>query len=106
MRIETRELGVDLKREGHAYLEYAVFGALRQFVPRLHRVRVCLRRSGPEAAITCVMVAELVPSGRAVAVLRADHPYAAIDGAAAELRDRIEHARPDPPPRRHCRISI
>ncbi len=95
MRIETRELGVDLTREGHAYLEYAVFGALRQFVPRVDRVRVCLRRSGPEAAVTCVMVAELLPSGRAVAILRAGHPYAAIDRAAAELRERLEHHRTD-----------
>ncbi len=100
MHIETRELGVELTREGHAYLEYAVFGALRQFVPRVDRVRVCLRRSAPEAAVTCVMVAELRPSGRAVAMLRADHPYAAIDRAAADLRERIAHepadARPQP----------
>jgi hypothetical protein len=95
MRIETRELGVELKREGHAYLEYAVFGALRQFVPRVDRVRVCLRRSAPEAAVTCVMVADLLPSGRAVAILRAGHPYAAIDRATAELRERIAHEPAD-----------
>ncbi len=89
MRIKTRELGIDLKREGRQYLEYAVFGALRQFVPSVDMVSVCLRRNGPEAAVTCVMVAELLPSGRAVAALRARHPYAAIDRAAAELRNRI-----------------
>lgn len=105
MRIETRELGIELKREGHAYLEYAVFGALRQFVPRVDRVSVCLRRSGPDAVVTCVMVADLLPSGRAVAMLRAGHPYAAIDRAAAELRQRIEHEPADVRPRRDFTVS-
>jgi len=90
MRIETRELGIELTRGGHAYLEYAVFGALRQFVPQVDLVNVCLRRNGLGDGITCVMAADLLPSGRAVAVLRAKHPYAAIDRAAARLRDRIE----------------
>ncbi len=105
MRIETRELGIDLKREGHQYLEYAVFGALRQFVPQVDLVTVCLRRHGPEAAVTCVMAAQLLPSGRAVAVLRARHPYAAIDRAAAELRDRIgERASARVASRRHISV--
>ncbi len=105
MRIETTELGIDLRREGHAYLEYAVFGALRQFVRRVDRVSVCLRRSGPDAALTCVMVAELLPSGRAVAMLRAPHPYAAIDRAAAELRERIEHEPSEVHPQRDVTVS-
>mgnify|MGYP003587891886 CR=1 FL=1 len=91
MRIETQSLGIELKREGRAYLEYVVFAALREFLPRIGLVNVCLRASGREdAAVTCVMAADLLPSGRAVVAHRAGHPYAAIDGAAAELRRRIE----------------
>lgn len=89
MRIETQGLGIELKREGHAYLEYAVFAALREFLPRIGLVNVCLRASGREAAVTCVITADLVPSGRAVVANRAGHPYAAIDRAAAQLRRRI-----------------
>jgi ribosome-associated translation inhibitor RaiA len=95
MRVATQGLGIELKREGHAYLEYAVFAALREFLPQIGLVNVCLRRSGREdAAVTCVMAANLLPSGRAVVILRAGHPYAAIDRAAAELRRRIEEALP------------
>ena len=95
MHIETQGLGIDLKREGHAYLEYAVFAALRELLPRIGLVNVCLRASGREAsAVTCVMAADLLPSGRAVVALRAGHPYAAIDRAAAELRRRIEEEPP------------
>jgi hypothetical protein len=105
MHIDLRKLGIELTREGHAYVEYAVFDALRQFAPRIDRVNVCLRRSGPDALVTCVMVAELRPSGRAVAILRAGHPYAAIDRTAAELRDRIEHERADAPPPQDFNVS-
>jgi ribosome-associated translation inhibitor RaiA len=91
MRIETQGLGIELKREGHAYVEYAVFAAVREYLPRIGLVNVCLRASDrKEAAVTCVMAADLMPSGRAVAAHRAGHPYAAIDRAAAELRRRIE----------------
>lgn len=48
MRIVTQGLGIELKREGHAYLEYAVFAALREFLPRIGRVNVCLRATGRE----------------------------------------------------------
>ncbi len=99
MRIVTQGLGVELKREGHAYLEYAVFAALREFLPRIGRVYVCLRATGREdAAVTCVMAADLVPSGRAVVAHRAGHPYAAIDRAAEELRRRIEQELPSAAP--------
>lgn len=91
MRIETQGLGIDVKREGHAYLEYAVFTALHEFLPRIGLVNVCLRASGRDgAAVTCVMAADLVPSGRAVVAHRAGRLYAAIDRAAADLRRRIE----------------
>lgn len=95
MRIETQGLGIELKREGQAYLEYAVFAALREFLPRIGLVSVSLRASGPGArAVTCVMAADLVPRGRAVVVHRARHPYAAIERAAAELGRRIEQLLP------------
>lgn len=95
MRIETQGLGIELKREGHPYLEYAVFAALREFLPRIGIVNVCLRASGREDdAVTCVMAVDLVPSGRAVVAHRAGHPYAAIDRAAADLRRRIEQELP------------
>jgi|WetSurMetagenome_2_1015567.scaffolds.fasta_scaffold173855_2 hypothetical protein len=96
MRIESKECGIDLRREGRAYLEYAVFTALRDFLPRVDLVDVFLRGGGREApSVTCVMAASLVPSGRAVASHRAAHPYAAIDRAAAELRRRVaEEGRP------------
>ncbi len=94
MRIETRELGVALSREGRAYVEYAVFGALREFAPQVDLVNVCLRRKPRGRAVTCVMAAHLLPAGRAVVVLRASHPYAVVDRAAAELRSRVEHERP------------
>jgi hypothetical protein len=94
MRIETLELGIELKREGRAYVEYVVFGALRQFVSQVGLVNVCLRRSGWDpSAVTCVMAADLLPSGRAVVALRAGHPYEAIDRAAAQLSRRIEQKR-------------
>ena len=99
MQIETQGLGIELKREGHAYLQYAVFAALREFLPRIGLVNVCLRGSGGEAAaVTCTMAANLLPSGRAVVALRASHPYAAIDRAAAELRRRIEEELPSATP--------
>ncbi len=92
MRIVTQGLGIELKREGRAYLEYAVFAALREFLPRIGIVNVCLRASGrDDHAVTCVMAVDLVPSGRAVVAHQAGHLYAAIDRAAAELRREIEH---------------
>ena len=76
-----------------------MFAALREFLPRIGRVNVCLRGSGGEAAtVTCTMAAHLLPSGRAVVALRAGHPYAAIDRAAAELRRRIEAELPPATP--------
>ena len=93
MRIETQGLGIELKREGHAYLEYAVFAALREFLPRIGIVNVCLRASGREDdSVTGVMAVNLLPSGRAVAAHRAGHPYAAIDRAAEDLRRHIKQA--------------
>ncbi len=98
MRIETSELGVDLKREGRAYLEYAVFGGLRQFVPRVGLVNVCLRRAGSRPnSVSCVMAAHLLPAGRVVVALRARHPYAAIDRAVAELRRQMQRGPGIPP---------
>ena len=91
MRLEIRELGIELQREGRAYLEYAVFAALRQFLPQIGLVNICLRHTGKaSAAVTCVMAAHLLPSGRAVVVCRANHPYAAIERAAAALQREIQ----------------
>ena len=91
MRLETRQLGIELRREGRAYLEYAVFAALRQFLPQIGLVNICLRNTGKASAtVTCVMAAHLLPSGRAVVVCRANHPYAAIERAAAALQREIQ----------------
>jgi len=90
MRLETSELGIDLDHKGRAYLESAVFDALHHIVSRVGLVNVCLRRSGTGTRmVTCVMAAQMFPSGRVVVALRASHPYEAIDRAVAQLRRQI-----------------
>lgn len=102
MRLHAEELGIELGREDRAYLEYAMFAALRQYLPQVACLYVCLRRSGVRRdTVTCVAAAELIPSGRAVAVRRTRHPRAAIDRVARDLRTRVRDRLPaSHPPRR------
>ena len=108
MRIQTEVLGVALGRDERVYLEYAMFAALRQFLPRIGHVFVCLRRShtGFGGQVSCVATAALLPAGRAVAACRMPVPRAAIDSAARELGRRVAEAvgRPDTLPPESLRV--
>lgn len=95
MRIETNEFGIDVGPEALAWLRAALFDALREHVPHIDLVNVTLRRRTKVSptGVTCVMAAHLLPSGRAVVLVRAGAAREAIDHAIPALRAEVEGSR-------------
>ena len=80
-------------RRTRAYAHYRVFDALRGVACQIRTVDVSLardRRAGDPHRVTCTVRAELRDGEQIAVTAIGDWPYAAIQRAATEARQRVD----------------
>ena len=94
MKIDIRELGVEVNDALHRHIEQCVHGALARFAPYILRVTVCLEGAGkfrPGGGIRCRVAVAVHGSGHVSADVLDLSMRAAIDRAIEHIAHTIAH---------------